>query len=240
MYLMCANICKDTLDIYLKDLSKELKKEFGRNAEFEIVIIGGASIILNYNFRDLTLDVDMFISRNNSIRAAIEKVAEKHDLSRNWMNSDFKFTKSFSTKLHQYSKYYKTFNQVLQVRTIKDEYLIAMKLISFRSYKHDLSDIIGILNENDTITLQSIETAFINLYGSLEKLSENAKTFLIKQFKNPSKIDEVQKLEKMNEETLKEFEESYAGVLKDDNVSDILNNLNKKVDASTCDKMKLF
>lgn len=237
---MYADIKKDTLDIYLRDLSKELKKEFGRYAEFEIVIIGGASIVLNYNFRELTLDVDMFISRNSSIRSAIEKVAEKYNLNKNWMNSGFKFTNSFSTKLHQYSKYYKTFNQVLHVRTIKDEYLIAMKLVSFRTYKHDLSDIIGILHENSEITLHSVETAFIDLYGSLDKLSRNARIFLEKAFVDHSKINEIQQLEQQNKEHLKTFEENYGRVLDENNVDAILHNLNKKKKDSGCDIMKLF
>ena len=225
---MEADIKKENLDIYLRDLSKELKKEFGRNAEFEIIIIGGASILLNYNFRDTTLDVDMFISRNSSISTAIERVANKHQLSSDWMNSDFKYTESFSPKLHQYSKYYKTFNQILNVRTIKDEYLIAMKLVSFRTYKHDLSDIIGILQENQSITLEDIEVAFINLYGSLDKLSPRTRTFLEKEFKELTEITQVQDLEKKNLARLKTFEQKYKNTLNQDNVDDVLFDLNKK------------
>ena len=37
-------------------------------------------------------------------------------------------------------KYYKTFSNVLQVRTISAEYLIVMKLMAGRQYKNDLSN----------------------------------------------------------------------------------------------------
>lgn len=142
---MCADFRKSEIDSYLRELSKELKKEFGRNSSFELILVGGASVLINYSFRDTTVDVDAFVSTQSSIKAAIRRVADRHNLPEDWMNSDFRYTDSFSTKLLQYSKYYKTFSQVLQVRTIKDEYLIAMKLMAFRSYKHDFSDIVGIL-----------------------------------------------------------------------------------------------
>ena len=114
------------------------------------------------------------------------------------------------------------------MRTIKDEYLIAMKLVSFRTYKHDLSDIIGVLQENQSITLEDIEVAFINLYGSLDKLSPRARTFLEKEFKELTEITQVQDLEKKNLARLKTFEQKYKNTLNQVNVDDVLFDLNKK------------
>ena len=89
---------------------------------------------------------------------AISEVANKFDLPNDWINTDFIMTKSYSEKLIRYSVYYKSFsNGCLNVRTIKDEYLIAMKLVSGRKYKNDLSDIIGILDSNKSITISLIE-----------------------------------------------------------------------------------
>lgn len=68
-----------------------------------------------------------------------------------WLNADFKNTSSYSPKLSQCSKYYRINSNVLNIRTISAEYLVAMKLMSGRRYKKDLSDIIGILNEQERI-----------------------------------------------------------------------------------------
>lgn len=61
------------------------------------------------------------------------------------------------------------FSNILNIRIMNREYLIAMKLKSFRYYKNDISDIIEILKEhqdrNNLISLQEICTAVENLYG---------------------------------------------------------------------------
>lgn len=49
----------------------------------------------------------------------------------------------------EYSKYYKTFANILQIRTVSAEYLVAMKLMAGRQYKNDLSDIVGVLIEQE-------------------------------------------------------------------------------------------
>lgn len=77
---MCTKFTKNNIERYLNELSKELKKEFGKNLEFELIIVGGASILLNYNFREQTLDVDAFISNQNTIKEAIKSTAEKYDV----------------------------------------------------------------------------------------------------------------------------------------------------------------
>lgn len=74
-------------------------------------------------------------------------VGDRLDLPNGWLNADFKNTNSYSPKLVQFSKYYRTYSNVLNIRAISAEYLVAMKLMSGRRYKKDLSDIIGILSE---------------------------------------------------------------------------------------------
>lgn len=72
-------------------------------------------------------------------------------------------TDSYTPKLIEYSKYYKTFSNILQIRTVSAEYLVAMKLMAGRQYKNDLSDIVGILIEQeergDPFTLERIKEA---------------------------------------------------------------------------------
>ncbi len=42
---------KAKIDEYLKELAKEFRKTSGSKASAEIILIGGASIVINYNFR---------------------------------------------------------------------------------------------------------------------------------------------------------------------------------------------
>ena len=136
---------KEMVESFFDELSKELKKEFGRNASVELIVVGGASILLNYHFRNSTIDIDAVVASRMSIKDAINRVGDKFSLPNGWLNSDFRQTKSYSPKLIQYSKFYKSYNQVLTVRTIEAEYLVAMKLTSLRPYKNDKSDIVGII-----------------------------------------------------------------------------------------------
>ncbi|MGN0361752.1 MAG: DUF6036 family nucleotidyltransferase [Bilifractor sp.] len=111
----------------------------------EIILIGGASILINYGFRDSTLDMDALIVASSAMKEAINHVGDEFGLPNGWINTDFKQTKSYSTKLTQYSIHYKTFSHILEIRTVSAEYLVAMKLMAGRKYKHDLSDVVGIL-----------------------------------------------------------------------------------------------
>ena len=52
---------KDNLNQYLNELSKAYKKLGGKNMPAEIILIGGAAIIENYGFRDMTTDIDAVI-----------------------------------------------------------------------------------------------------------------------------------------------------------------------------------
>lgn len=121
-----------------------------------------------------------------------------------------------------------------------------MKLISFRSYKHDWSDVIGILKENPTITFKTIKQAFINLYGSLDKMSDDALDFITSALENPSDISELEKIEEENKSLLQNFEEEYSDVLNENNVNCVLQNLKNrskavnKSDNNSTKKMDLF
>ena len=62
---------------------------------------------------------------------------------------------------------YKTFANVLQIRTVSAEYRVAMKLMAGRQYKNDLSDIVGVLIEqeerNEPLTFEKIQKVIILL-----------------------------------------------------------------------------
>ena len=135
----------ENLDYYLNELAKDYAKLTKRNkVPIEIVIVGGASILINYEFRNSTNDVDAIINWG-FLDQSIKNISQKFDLEKNWLNSDFIKTRSYTPKLMEFSTFYKCFKKILNVRTVKSEYLIAMKMVSGRVYKNDLSDIVGIL-----------------------------------------------------------------------------------------------
>ena len=105
---------KDNLNYYLNELSKEYKKLVGRKMPAELILIGGAAVIENYGFRDMTTDVDAIFNAPSAMKDAINLVRDKYELSDDWMNDDFRKTDSYSSKLIQCSVFYKTFNQVLK------------------------------------------------------------------------------------------------------------------------------
>ena len=179
---MSSKITKDTIDKYLSEVAKEYRRHGGKALPAEIVIIGGASVLINYGFRNMTVDIDAIIHASSAMKDAITKIGDKYSLPYGWLNDDFSNTSSFSDKILQYSKYYKTFSNVLTVRTVSDKYLLAMKLVSARPYKKDQSDIVGIVKEikasGGTITVEDVKQAAIQLYGTTNAVREDGWEFL--------------------------------------------------------------
>ncbi len=185
---------KENLDFYLKELAKEFRKRNGRNTPAEIVLVGGAAILANYGFREMTYDIDAVITASSAMKEAVNAVGDRLGLPNGWLNADFKKTSSYRPKLAQYSKYYRTYSNVLNIRTISAEYLVAMKLMSGRRYKKDLSDIIGILNEQERrgepLSYQQIDCAVRNLYDGWENISEYA-IQVLKAALNSERLNEL-------------------------------------------------
>lgn len=229
------NFTKENLDTYLKALAKEFRRISGKAMPAEIVFVGGAAILTNYGFRDMTTDIDAVIHAASSMKDAISHVADKFNLPNGWLNADFMRTGSYSPKLDEYSVYYKTFYGVLSVRTISAEYLIAMKLRSGRKYKNDLSDVIGILAEHQKqgtpITFDKINEAVDRLYGGWNDFPEDSKPF-IESALNTADLEAVYTLVKRDETVSKDilvgFEKEYPKVAKESNIDDILKALKAK------------
>ncbi len=220
---------KENLDSYLKELAKEFRKMNGTKMPAEIILIGGASILINYGFREMTYDMDAIIQASSCMKDAINLVGERMDLPRGWLNTDFTQTSSYSPKLIQYSKYYKTFSNVLKIRTVSDVYLIVMKLMAGRKYKNDLSDIIGILieqkNSDKEITLNNIKKAALDLYDGYEKLPESSRNFIESVYRHSDLLtlyERTKNYEKQNKEVLLEFQNRYPNTLNEDNLENIL------------------
>lgn len=229
---------KENLDTCLSKLAKEFRKLNGTKVPAEIVLIGGAAVLANYGFRDMTYDVDAIIRASSSMKDAINKVGDELGLPNGWLNSDFINTSSYSPKLLQYSAFYKRFGYVLDVRTISGEYLVAMKLMSGRQYKNDISDIVGILREEQErgkpLTLETIQTAVCNLYDSWDNLPQNSRELITKIMQSgqlETLYETYRSTEVAAKESLVAFEKKYPGVTNVDNVNDIIQELMNRRDS---------
>jgi hypothetical protein len=201
----------------------------------EIILIGGASILINYGFRDMTYDVDAVIMASSAMKDAVGRVAEKRGLPTGWLNTDFKQTKSYSDKLLEVSAYYRTFSNVVAIRTITAEYLVAMKLMSGRRYKHDISDIVGILWEHQksgkAISKQAIENAIAVLYGDNAEIPPASQKFmaaLSDEVNYEALFKQSLEDEKQSRDILLDFEQNYPNILDSDNTDNILERLHEE------------
>lgn len=220
---------KANLDNYLKELAKEFRRINGTKMPAEIILIGGASILINYGFREMTYDMDAIIKSSGALKEAINTVGDRLGLPVGWLNTDFINTSSYTPRLVEYSRYYKTFSNILQIRTVSAEYLVAMKLMAGRQYKNDLSDIVGVLIEQEDreepLKLEIIQRAVVDLYDSYDKIPENSRTFIEAVYKKEDLHEfymRCRELERENKDVLAVFQEDYPGVLNGDNLADIL------------------
>ena len=228
---------KENLDTYLKEVAREYRRLAGKGMPAELILIGGASILINYGFRGMTTDIDALILASSAMEDAILRVEEKFDLPHGWLNADVTRTESYTPKLKEYSVYYRQYANVLTLRTVSAEYLVAMKLRSGRQYKNDLSDVLGILAEHEKrrtpLTMEQIKKAVCDLYGDWNALTEKSQRFM-EDVMNDGHFDALYQQVSASEQdaynALLRFEKNYPGVTNEANVDEIIKSLQKKKD----------
>ena len=201
----------------------------------EIILVGGAAVLTNYGFREMTTDIDAVIHASSVMKDAIIHVGDRYHLPNGWLNTDFTNTASYSSELTVHSEYVCTRSNVVEIRAVKGPYLIAMKLVSGRRYKADLTDIVGILYEHQLagtpIDFTMIDHAMINLYGSWDKVDDYSRAVLDKALESPNLKDlfETQMAEERQaKESILEIDQKYPSLLNADNINDIIELARKK------------
>ena len=234
-------VTKEKLETYLKELAKDFKKR-GKGTPAEMILVGGASVILNYGFRGSSYDVDAIYECQSVMKESINTVGEKFGLPVGWLNDDFKKTDSFTYRIFQYSEYYKTFSGVLTVRSIRAEYLVAMKLVSGRRYKKDLSDIAGIIWEQSELgkplPFEAIDKAVTELYDDWSRVSAYSKAVLEKILScdNMSLLFEELSAEETDaRETLTAIDQNYPDLITQGTVDEIIAAAMKKKQRNNSD-----
>ncbi len=135
---------KEIIKKYFSELSDQLKIQ---NAKGEILLFGGAAMILVFNSRISTKDIDAVFQPKKEFQKAIKQVALLNKLNINWLNDAVKGY-LYSDKFNQ--KEILKFDN-LTVYVPEPEYLLAMKIISMRieAESSDLEDIRTLLKATD-------------------------------------------------------------------------------------------
>lgn len=228
-------INKDNFDILLKELAKEFRRVNGKALSAEIIIVGGAAIIGNYGFRDSTMDIDAVVQASSAMKDAIRVISDRYNLPSDWLNSAFIQTRSYTPKITEFARHYRTFSKIVHVRILAAEYMIAMKLMAGRAYKHDQSDVIGILWEHQVsglpISFAKIQQAVVDLYGAWEKLPSESIDLIREVFNNDNLAELYTKYRDTELEArsmLVQFSSQYPDVLSEDNLNSIMEQVKKK------------
>ena len=160
-------IKKDDIDIIFQNLANEYDKD--NNAKpVNIYLVGGAAIVLNFEYRMSTIDIDAFYEDNTILSSSIQTVSQKMNLPIDWLNHDFVNTPSFSIAITKKAILLEQYGKHIHVYTLEPKYLIAMKLKSSRPTGGDMDDIIKMIYEmrykNIPISYNDIIEAYKELY----------------------------------------------------------------------------
>jgi hypothetical protein len=131
-----TTLAKKQILQYLEELSTAMAR---KNLKGEILLFGGAAMILAFNARSSTKDVDAIFRPKKEIYAISKEIADKHHMSEGWLNDSVKgFITSDSFKQNLFIRY-----SNLSVYTPEPQYLLAMKCMSMRigAESSDIDDI---------------------------------------------------------------------------------------------------
>lgn len=130
---------------------EKLNEELGRQGiHGEIGVVGGAAMVLAFNARGSTKDVDAIFEPSSKIRAAAKNIAEEMGLPDDWINDAVKghLPGEPDTKKILFKK------EHLTVWVPEPQYLLAMKGIAARFDTHDALDLVFLINH---LRIQSAE-----------------------------------------------------------------------------------
>ena len=118
------------------------------------------------------------------------------------------------------------------------EYLIAMKMVSAREYRNDVSDVVGILiymkNESEDFSMDRIDYAIDFLYGKRESIIKEEVYGKVKEYAKRSiaelkkEYDVLTQMEKQTKHELIDINEKYQGVVKEESIDKVIEGLRRR------------
>lgn len=127
----------------------------------DIVIFGGAYMVLVLDTRVATKDVDAIFKPATDIRKAVLEVAESLNLPEDWLNDGVKGF--LPSKGNEKGSKMMNFSN-LKIWTPKAEYILAMKCMASRSETKDLEDIRNLINYLNLKTSEEVYNIVMEYY----------------------------------------------------------------------------
>ena len=116
---------------YLTELNDELRL---MDIKGEVSLFGGAVMVLAFNARAATKDVDAIFQPSTEIRVAVARIAERHNIPHTWLNDG---VKGYWAEHDERILFEMPF---LSVYVPESDYMLAMKAIAARSGTDDEND----------------------------------------------------------------------------------------------------
>lgn len=144
----------EDIEKYLGELNDEL---CAADVKGEICLYGGAVMCLAFKARPATKDVDAIFEPVREVRRAAMKVADRHSLDVDWLNSAVKmFVVEHGKKI--------LFDlPCLKVFIPENDYLLAMKVLAARADTPDLADIRFLIEKEGISTIDEV-LGIVNSY----------------------------------------------------------------------------
>lgn len=109
---------------------------------YNLYIVGGAAMVLYYNVRESSMDVDGSWDVNNVVvNKAIDYAADINNINKSWLNSDYEKSPSYTPAIYTNSIFYDQIHNV-RFHIVRPELALCMKIIAFRGRrgKYDRAD----------------------------------------------------------------------------------------------------
>jgi hypothetical protein len=166
----------------------ELLRE--RRVAGEIAVFGGAAIVLGFEFRTATQDVDVMITQGHGqVVKAQQEVGAELGLPPNWLNEQGTSYLSKHNDFRLFRTYPSEGQFGLRVLTATGPYLLAMRLLSLRQYGHDVQDIIQLARQLRCATAEGLLELVKHYYPDEHVLPEKVVEIrsIAKQINAPEK-----------------------------------------------------
>lgn len=143
----------------------QLSDELGRRGVLgEVCVVGGTAMMLAFNARNATKDVDAIFEPTSEVRAAAKAVASKLGLPEDWLNDA---AKGFLSPAGEFTPIETVDLPNLRVQAPTPEYMLAMKVLAARTGadtergdSHDIAHLIRLLGLKSSDEVMRIVTRY--------------------------------------------------------------------------------
>lgn len=161
-----TKLTKKQILFYLEKLNEELKI---KNENGEIIICGGTAMVLMYDARNSTKDIDALYMPKEEINEIVENFSDKYGISIDWLNDSAKVFFTPQMKTNIYKKY-----SNLIVKCFDTESLLALKLTSARNLTNDEKDALFLTKQ---LKIEDINEMYDIVEKYIPEVRRNPKTY---------------------------------------------------------------